>query len=102
MADAKKMNPLLKLALEVGPVAVYFYAYRRFADGVTYGGTEYSGVVAATAVFVPLILLSLVISWILTRTLPRMAVCARRWSTACSPSCWEPVCGCRGAAICAI
>ena len=74
MADAKKMNPLLKLALEVGPVAVYFYAYRRFADGVTYGGTEYSGVVAATAVFVPLILLSLVISWILTRTLPRMAV----------------------------
>ena len=68
MADAKKINPLLKLALEVGPVAVYFYAYRRFADGVTYGGTEYSGVVAATAVFVPLILLSLVISWIVTRT----------------------------------
>ena len=74
MAEEKKLNPLLKLALEIGPVAVYFLAYQRFSDGVTVGGTAYSGVVAATAIFVPLILLSLAVSWALTRTLPRMAV----------------------------
>ncbi|SOH94157.1 intracellular septation protein [Monaibacterium marinum] len=75
MAEAKKLNPILKLVLEVGPVGAYFFAYQRFSDqGVTYGGVEYSGVVAATAIFVPLILISLVISWALTRTLPRMAV----------------------------
>jgi len=75
MAEEKKLNPILKLVLEIGPVAVYFLAYRRFADqSVTYAGTEYSGIVAATAIFVPLILLSLAVSWALTRTLPRMAV----------------------------
>lgn len=75
MAEEKKLNPILKLVLEIGPVAVYFLAYQRFADqSVTVGGTEYSGIVAATAIFVPLILLSLVVSWALTRTLPRMAV----------------------------
>lgn len=75
MTDTRRMmNPVVKLALELGPVAIYFFAYRRFADGVTVGGTEYGGVVAATAVFVPVLLISLVISWLLTRTLPRMAV----------------------------
>ena len=74
MSDAKEMNPWLKLALEIGPVAVYFFAYQRFSDGVEVGGTLYGGVVAATAVFVPLLLLSLGVSWALTRTLPRMAV----------------------------
>ena len=75
MAEEKKLNPILKMILEIGPVAVYFLAYRRFADeGVTYAGTEYSGVVAATAIFVPAILISLVVSWALTRSLPRMAV----------------------------
>jgi intracellular septation protein len=74
MADEKQINPWLKLLLEIGPVAVYFFAYQRFSDGVEIGGTLYGGVVAATAVFVPLLLLSLGVSWALTRTLPRMAV----------------------------
>ncbi|QPH54829.1 inner membrane-spanning protein YciB [Pontivivens ytuae] len=71
----RELNPVLKMALEIGPVIAYFIAYQRFADTpVVLGGQEYSGVVAATAVFVPLILLSLVVSWLLTRQLPRMAV----------------------------
>ena len=71
---AREMNPWLKLALEIGPVAVYFFAYQRFSEGVEVGGTLYSGVVAATAVFVPLMLASVAVSWVLTRHLPRMAV----------------------------
>jgi intracellular septation protein len=70
----KQINPLLKLLLEIGPVAVYFQAYQRFSDGITLGGVEYGGVVAATMVFVPLMLVSMAVSWSLTRTLPRMAV----------------------------
>ncbi|MGB0498977.1 MAG: inner membrane-spanning protein YciB, partial [Rubricella sp.] len=70
----RQLNPILKLVLEIGPVVVYFFAYRRFSDGVTVAGTEYGGVVAATAVFVPLMLVSLAVSWVLTRHLPRMAV----------------------------
>lgn len=74
MSSETQINPWLKLILEIGPVAVYFLAYQRFSDGVELGGTLYGGVVAATAVFVPLMLLSLAISWALTRSLPRMAI----------------------------
>ena len=71
----KQLNPFVKLALESGPVVAYFFAYQRFADApVTILGTEYAGVVAATIIFVPLLLLSLAISWGMTRTLPRLAV----------------------------
>ncbi|WP_316014856.1 inner membrane-spanning protein YciB [Roseobacter sp. HKCCA0434] len=73
MAEMRQLHPALKMALEIGPVALYFLAYRRFAD-TPLPGTEYEGVVAATIVFVPAILISLAISWALTRTLPRMAV----------------------------
>jgi len=70
-----EMNPLLKLALEMGPVLVYFVAYQYFQDRpVEFAGETYGGIVIATAVFVPLMLISLAISWALTRSLPRMAV----------------------------
>ena len=73
--DPREMNPILKLVLEVGPVVLYFIAYQYFQDRpVVIGGESYGGIVVATAVFVPLMLLSLVISWVLTRSLPRMAV----------------------------
>jgi intracellular septation protein len=69
------MNPLLKLALEIGPLAVFFIAFRVFAnDPLVLGGVPYQGAVAATFFFAPAILLSLAVSWALTRTLPRMAV----------------------------
>ncbi len=71
----KPLNPILKLVLELGPVGLYLLAYKRFQDApLTIGGTEYGAVVAATAVFVPLMLLSMGITFALTRALPRMAV----------------------------
>jgi len=69
------MNPFLKLALEIGPLIVFFGAFRWYAeDPLVLGGVPYEGAVAATFFFVPAILLSLGVSWGMTRTLPRMAV----------------------------
>lgn len=75
MAEPKSINPILKLVLEIGPVAAYFFGYQRFAEEpLVLAGTAYEGVVAATIIFVPLLLASLVASWVLTRTLPRMSI----------------------------
>jgi intracellular septation protein len=69
------MNPFLKLALEIGPLIVFFGAFRWYAEEpLMLGGVPYEGAVAATFFFVPAILLSLGVSWGMTRTLPRMAV----------------------------
>ena len=54
----KEINPTLKLALDLGPVILFFAGYVLFRDrSVTFGGTEYSGFVAVTAAFVPICLL---------------------------------------------
>jgi intracellular septation protein len=69
------MNPWMKMALEIGPLIVFFGAFQWFKDTpVTIGGVEYQGVVMATALFIPAILIALAISWIKTRHLPRMSV----------------------------
>ncbi|MEM9779833.1 MAG: inner membrane-spanning protein YciB [Pseudomonadota bacterium] len=71
----KELNPLSRMALDLGPVLVYFAAYQYFQDRpVTLGGETYGAVVIATAVFVPMMLIALAVSWVLTRSLPRMAV----------------------------
>ncbi len=75
MAEKREINPILKLILEIGPLAVYFWAYRHFAErSLEFLGQSYSGVTAATIVFVPVLLLGMVISWVLTRHLPRMTI----------------------------
>jgi intracellular septation protein len=69
------MNPWVKMALEIGPLIVFFGAFQWFKGApVTIGGVEYEGIVIATAVFIPAILASLAASWVLTRHLPRMSV----------------------------
>ncbi|MEO0388362.1 MAG: inner membrane-spanning protein YciB [Pseudomonadota bacterium] len=71
----KELNPGLKLALDLGPVGVYFAAYYWFKDApLNFAGQAYSGIVVATAVFVPVMLAALGLTWALTRSLPRMAV----------------------------
>ncbi|NNU81011.1 septation protein IspZ [Halovulum dunhuangense] len=71
----RELNPTLRMVLELGPVLVYLAAYFWFKDRpVTLGGEEYGGVVVAMAVFVPLSVLGLGISWALTGTASRMAV----------------------------
>ncbi len=62
MAERRQLHPFLKIALEIGPIAVFFLVYNR------------TDIFTATAVFIPVILAALGASWALTRHLPRMAV----------------------------
>ena len=72
----RAVHPLLKLALEVGPIAVFFLAYRLapVPEGLETAERQLEQILFATAVFVPTILAALAASWYLTRKLPRMAV----------------------------
>lgn len=68
------MNPILKMALEFGPLAVFFLTYRAYAEEeIVLFGEAYQGVVVATIAFIPAIIVSLAISWAITRDIPRMA-----------------------------
>ena len=71
----KKINPWLKLGLEFGPLLAFFVAFGRL-KGMTFtiGGTEYAGFILATAVFVPLLVLSTLILWRLTGRLSLMQI----------------------------
>lgn len=69
------INPLLKMALELGPVVIFFIAYLRLKDQVfTLGGTEYDGFIVVTAAFVPLLIASTGILWWLTGKLSKMQI----------------------------
>jgi intracellular septation protein len=72
----RHVNPFLKLALEVGPIAVFFLAYRMapVPEGLGVAERQLEQIVFSTKVFVPTILAALAASWLLTRRLPRMAV----------------------------
>ncbi len=73
--SAKKINPFLKLALDIGPVIAFFVLYFRLRDhSFTIGGTEYSGFVVVTAIFIPLIALSTFALWRLTGKVARMQI----------------------------
>ncbi|WP_368345990.1 inner membrane-spanning protein YciB [Pelagovum sp. HNIBRBA483] len=71
----RKINPLLKQVLELGPTLAFFFIYLRIRDDVfTFGGTEYSGFIVATLIFVPILLVAMAILWALTRKMSRMQV----------------------------
>lgn len=72
----RKINPILKLVLEIGPIAVFFLAYRMapVPEGLETAERQLEQILFSTMVFIPTILVSLAISWFLTRKLPRMAV----------------------------
>ena len=75
MTKKKPINPILKMALELGPVVVFFIAYFRFKDqAFTIGGTEYAGFIMVTAAFIPLMLISTGILWALTGHLSKMQI----------------------------
>ena len=62
-ATAKpQLNPALKLALDLGPLVLFFFANSRY------------GIFAATATFMVAVLAALVASYVLTRHLPIMPV----------------------------
>lgn len=71
----KQISPGVKMALELGPVILFFLAYLRIRDETyTIAGTEYSGFIVATIVFIPFLLISMAILWKLTGKLSRMQV----------------------------
>ena len=83
MNDRPQLNPLLKLALDLGPLLMFFFANARPAlfepwvaplipAAVATG--ERSGIFVATAVFMVAILAALAASYALTRRLPIMAI----------------------------
>lgn len=85
----RTVPPFLKLILEIGPLAVFFLSFRYGGDllenpaifsaleGIT-DAKALSGpagpIFLATAVFMVAIAISLSVSWMLARTLPKMAV----------------------------
>ena len=89
MSKDEAINPLLKLVLEIGPLAVFFLSFQFGEDilanptvsstlGQITGPEALAGdsgpILLATAFFMIAIAISLVASWILTRSLPKMAV----------------------------
>jgi intracellular septation protein len=83
MIKKPPLHPGLKLALDLGPLLLFFLANSRpelFApllsrmlpDGLLEG--PHAGIFAATAVFMIAVLIALAVSYILTRHLPAMAL----------------------------
>jgi intracellular septation protein len=71
----KPINPLLKLALELGPLGIFFFANTRgewLAERIPALASLGGPIFIATALFMVAMLISLAISYALTRTLPVM------------------------------
>ncbi len=78
----KALNPMVKLVLELGPLALFFAANSRpqlfhpLVGGLLPVGfpPDKAGMLTATAVLIPVTLIALIISYALTRRLPVMPV----------------------------
>ena len=62
MAEKKKLNPILKLVLDIGPLILFFAANSKF------------GIFAATAGFMVAVLIALAVSYVLTRHIEVMPI----------------------------
>ena len=71
----KKVDPKLKMALELGPVLLFFVAYSVLKDRVFHiAGAEYSAFVVLTAVFIAVFVASIVVLWRLTGRISPMQI----------------------------
>lgn len=71
----KEVNPLLKLALELGPLLVFFFGHTRGAwlmERVPALAAVGDPIFLATALFMVATAISLTVSWLLLRSLPLM------------------------------
>ena len=69
----KSLHPMLQAVLEFGPVLIFLVAYFIYRNETfLVGGTQYTGFVGVTAVFLPVFLLSIGILWVLTGRLTRI------------------------------
>lgn len=74
-AERKEIQPLLKLALELGPLLVFFFTNARgesLIERFPVLGHIGEPIFLATALFMVATVIALTVSWILTRTLPMM------------------------------
>ena len=69
MTEAKPLNPVLKLALELGPLVLFFFAN---AYGDRFGVAEERRIFAATAIFIVATLIALAVHYVLVKKLPIM------------------------------
>jgi intracellular septation protein len=69
MSDPKRLNPLLKLVLELGPLVLFFIA-NAYSD--RFGVAEERRIFVATAVFIVATLVALTVHYGLVRKLPIM------------------------------
>lgn len=71
----RQINPVLKQVLELGPTIVFFLIYLRLRDETySIAGTDYSGFIVATVIFVPILLVAMGILWAMTGKLSRMQI----------------------------
>ena len=71
----RKINPVLKQVLELGPTLVFFAVYMWIKDeSFAFNGVTYSGFIVAALVLVPLLLASIAALWWLTGSLSRMQI----------------------------
>ena len=71
----RELNPLVKMAFEIGPLIAFFIAFGRMKDNTyTFFGTEYSGFITVTAAFIVVMLVTTAILWALTGTLSKMQI----------------------------
>lgn len=75
MPEPKPVSPMVKGVLEYGPVLAFFVAYLLLKDRTfTVGGEEYSGFIAVTAAFVPLMVICSGLLWKLTGHMSKMQI----------------------------
>ncbi|MDK3016118.1 inner membrane-spanning protein YciB [Pseudodonghicola flavimaris] len=75
MSEKKDVNPILRQVLELGPTVIFFLLYMKLKEqSFDIGGTEYSGFIIATVLFVPVLLVSIGILWKLTGQLSRLQI----------------------------
>ena len=71
----KKLHPGVKLALELGPIALFFAGYLKLKDQVfSIAGTDYEGFIVITALFIPVMVVTTGLLWWLTGKLSKMQV----------------------------
>ena len=71
----QKINPIIKIILEIGPIIMFFLVYGKIKDKVfQIAGIEYQGFIIATVLFIPVLLLSILLLWLITGRIARMQI----------------------------
>ena len=70
-----KLPKWVKPLLEFGPIVVFFIAYTQMKDNFyTIAGSDYQGFIFVTLFFIPVLLVSTVFLWLLTRKISPMQI----------------------------